>query len=82
MQVARVVSQVRQLLKEKERREGRRISQRKLEVECGVSRTSLKNWLRGDATQFQQEQIVALCRYFDCEVGDLLKIDESDNPIV
>lgn len=75
--MARIVSRAKQLLIEKEKRESRRISQRKMEAESGVSRTSLKNWLRGDATKYEQQQVLALCRYFNCEVGDLLQIDES-----
>lgn len=79
MHVVRVISRVKQLLEEKEKREGRRISQRKMEAETGVSRTSLKNWLRGDATKYEEKQLLALCRYFDCEIGDLLKIDQNAN---
>ena len=52
MQVARVVSQAKQLLKDTEKREGRRISYRTLEAETGVSKTSIENWMRGNATKY------------------------------
>jgi DNA-binding Xre family transcriptional regulator len=78
MQVARVVSRVKFLLEEKEKREGRRISYRKVVEETGVSLTSIQNWIAGNATQYREEQILALCRYFNCEVGDLLQIDDND----
>lgn len=77
MQVARVVSQARKLLEEKEKREGRRISYRKMEVETGISYTSISHWMTNNTTQFHEVQIVALCRYFNCDIGDLLKIDDS-----
>jgi putative transcriptional regulator len=78
MQVARVVSQVKKLLAEKEKREGRRISYRKIAEESGVSLTSVHNWMNSNSTQYHEGQIVALCRYFNCEVGDLLRIDQND----
>jgi putative transcriptional regulator len=77
IEVARIVSRAKQLLEEKEKREGRRISYRKIAEETGISKTSVESWMTSSATQYQQEQMLALCRYFGCTVGDLLQIDDE-----
>jgi putative transcriptional regulator len=78
IEVARIVSRAKQLLEEKEKRESRRISYRKIAEETGISKTSVESWMTSSATQYHEGQIVALCRYFNCEVGDLLQIDDSN----
>lgn len=43
----------------------------------GVSRQTVYNWLNGDIKRFDAETIEAFCRYFQCDVGDLLTVVEA-----
>lgn len=72
---ARIVSKLRDLVAAKAAREGRRIGYRTIAKEAGISDSAAKNWIRGTATQYRSAQIVALCRWLGCDVGDLLQIE-------
>lgn len=41
----------------------------------GLSRTTLYKWVNGDLDQFRADTIEALCKFFDCQVGDLLYVE-------
>lgn len=69
-------------------RKSSRISQERLAQRVGVSRQSVSKWETGEAYP-EMNNIMALCRVFDCEIVDLLnnsisdrlKIAESPNSI-
>jgi DNA-binding Xre family transcriptional regulator len=63
------------LLAEKELREGRRIRYNEIAAETGVSQPAVGRWARNEVTKFEAPVLVAFCRYFGCEIGDLLYID-------
>lgn len=73
----RIISRVAELLAEKERREKRRISYRVLAKEAGVSESSAYSWWTNSVTRFDTPQVLAFCRYFNCDISDLLQIDHS-----
>jgi putative transcriptional regulator len=68
-----------QLLSEKECRENRRITQREIAESIGVSLQTIGRWMHNDVTKFEAGIIEKLCDYFQCDVGDLLYIDRSDD---
>ena len=71
-----------ELLAIKSRKEGRSISRRDVEVETGISLTSIQNWANNRNTQYNVRQILAFCKYFKCNIGDLLiLVDEQGNEI-
>ena len=43
--------------------------------ESGLSRHTIKAWLDGDLERFENRTVVALCRYFNCQMEDLLYVD-------
>jgi len=65
-----------ELLAIKERKEGRSYSRREIVEATGISLTSVQNWALNRVTQFQSEQILAFCNFFECDIQDLLVIDE------
>lgn len=45
----------------------------------GLSRPTVLKWIKGRVTSFDENTIIAFCRYFRCDVGDLLTIVENGN---
>lgn len=74
----RIISRLNELVAAKAKAESRRISYRILAAEAGVSVGTVKAWINNTATRFDAAPMIAFCRYFGCEVGDLLRI-EHDN---
>ncbi len=68
------------LLKEKERREGRKISLRQAAHESGITFPTLSWWKNQKVTQFSGDVLVRLCEYLGCEVGELL-VWERPSPL-
>ena len=72
---AHIVSNLAALVAQKAKQENRKISYRTIVKETGIGLTSVQHWMTSSATQYQQAQIIALCRWLKCDVGDLLKIE-------
>ena len=53
---------------------GNRLTQRKLSVATGISRDAIGRLYKGEITRFDETTILALCKFFKCDVGDLLTI--------
>jgi len=68
----RVENRFGELLAKKERVERRRISRRTVSDETGISLTSVQNWATNSTSRFDDQQIIAFCKYFNCEISDLL----------
>ncbi len=49
-----------------------------LERRSGVSRQVLDRLLKNKSKRLDFDTVVKLCKLFNCEVGDLLYIDESN----
>jgi hypothetical protein len=74
----RVLSRVTKLMAEKQLRENRVITSGMLARETGLSRPTILSWIRSDLRRFDEEAIVAFCKYFDCEIGALLELANDD----
>ncbi len=67
-----------ELLLEKERQEGRRIPWREVADATGISRQVLANLAsRERAMVTNTAYVESICRYFACEVQDLIEFDPS-----
>jgi putative transcriptional regulator len=60
-----------ELLALKECKEGRRITFREIARETGVHESTLSNWAK-QVSRFDADTIEALCKFFECGIGDLL----------
>ena len=63
-------------LAQKEIAEQRRIKINEIVAATGVSFTTVQRWMRNEVTKIEGTVIEAFCAYFDCDIGDLLYIDE------
>jgi DNA-binding Xre family transcriptional regulator len=69
------------LLTEKERQEGKLISQAQLARDLEMSRPTIHSWLNNTVNKFEGPIVTRICDYFDCDVGDLLYfevVEEGD----
>ncbi len=67
----RVVNRFAELLAIKERRERRTWTRRELEIDIGVSLTSIQNWIHNRNTQYSIVQIEAIAKFLGVQPGDL-----------
>ncbi len=65
------------LVTEKERHLGRRITQKEIAQDIGVSEPLVGRWMKNQVKQYDSEVLEKLCTYFNCDVGDLLYIDRN-----
>ena len=72
-----VRSNLAQLIDQKSKRDGIQLSQYRLSQETGVSLNAIKRYLRGVPGYFDKNVVAALCEYFQCQVGDLLSVEEK-----
>ncbi len=63
------------LLAEKEKREGRRIRNKEIAQTVGVNDHTVARWLNNDVMKIDVPVLEGFCKYFECEVGDLLYIE-------
>jgi DNA-binding Xre family transcriptional regulator len=66
------------LLHEKERKLDRRITQKEIAQETGISAHTIGSWVRNEVTKFEAPILARLCEYFECQVGDLLYLEEIE----
>ncbi len=64
----------RRLLAEKEVRENKRYSVTDVARETNMSRQALYAWLNGDIRTVRLDTLVAICRFLECQPGDLLAL--------
>ena len=74
----RVVSQVLRLVSEKQIQENRVINTATIARETGLSRLTVGSWLRNEVKRFDEESIVVFCKYFECDIGDLLVLEQDE----
>ena len=46
--------------------------------ETKLSRPTITKWMKGRVKSFDEQTVVTLCHYFECDIGDLLTIVEDD----
>ena len=72
----KVISRLNILVAEKESREGRRITQREIVAATGLNPNTVSRWMSPEPIeQFTSKTVVPLCRFLECQIGDLLHID-------
>lgn len=65
------------LLAQKEQREGRRIRNKEIAKELGVTEHTVARWMKNEVGKIDIPVLVAFCDYFNCDVGDLLYLDKG-----
>ncbi len=73
-----VNSKMKLLVAERELREHRRLSVRIITEESGASRSTVERLLNNTIKRVPLDELGALCRYFNCNVGDILQMEEED----
>ena len=54
---------------------GQRITYKDVQEATGISAATLSRWMNKEVTRFDAETIQALCEYFHCQVGELIKLE-------
>lgn len=73
-QEARIISNLKALVAAKAAREKRRIGYRTIAAETGIGESSVRNWMHSTVTKYHETHILALCKWLDCGLCDLLQI--------
>ncbi len=72
-----VASKMKLLVAQRELRERRRLSIRIITEESGASRSTVERLLNNTIKRIPVDDLGALCRYFNCNVGDILQMEED-----
>ncbi|MDP9314610.1 MAG: helix-turn-helix transcriptional regulator [Chloroflexota bacterium] len=72
-----VASKLKLLVVQRELRERRRLSIRIITEESGASRSTVERLLNNTIKRVPLDELGALCRYFNCDVGDILYMAED-----
>lgn len=72
---------LRELVREKALREGRDpdvnpITQEEIAHATGLSRPTVSSWMRDIVERLERESLLKFCRYLECQVGDLVVIED------
>lgn len=69
------------LLGKKMEKENRVITESEVAEAIGVTRQAVNKWANGHIVRFEMDMIERFCRYFECEIGDLLVLDPPIKPV-
>ena len=72
-----VNSRLKVLVAEKSLRERRQLGIRTIAAEAGVSVSTVQRLMNNTIRRVPLEDLGALCSYFDCDVGDILRAEEE-----
>lgn len=61
------------LLRLKEAAEDKRWTYEKIADATGLSKTTIGSYSHGRATRFEESTLIALCRFFGCELAELIQ---------
>jgi putative transcriptional regulator len=67
-----------QLMTQKQLRENRIIRSAEIIRETGLTRPTVQTWIKGELHRFDEDAIIAFCKYFECGIGDLLEIVDDE----
>lgn len=76
--IQRIRNRYQELLSIKERREGRRITQRVAAEEIGVTTVTIGRYARNEVERYDESTILAMCKYLGCTLGEFLVIEEVE----
>jgi putative transcriptional regulator len=74
-----VRSRLRILVAEKATRDKRALSMRRVAEESGANISTVNRLANNTIRRIPVEELTVLCRYLDCDVGDLLRMEEVTN---
>lgn len=69
------------LMGEKGQREQRRITLRTVAAETKITRHTVYALDKGDLKLIPVDAIIDLCKFFDCDVGDLFSVIDVPDPL-
>lgn len=72
-----IQNRFKELLAQKERREGRRISYQEIKEVTGVDTSTLSRWATNQVAGADFNTLDKLCEYLECGVGELLVRDDD-----
>lgn len=72
----RIRNRYQELLAVKERREGRKITQRIAAEEIGITTVTIGRYARNEVERYDEAVILAMCNYLGCTLGEFLVIEE------
>jgi len=72
-----IYNRVKILIAEKEFREKRKLTYRIIAQETGLTVSTLTAYLTQKATRFDGPTLETLCKYFDCQPGDILTFTDT-----
>lgn len=67
-----------ELMADKQKATGRVITIADVAKGTGLSRQTVYDWAANRVSRFDERTILALCNYFECNVGDLMVLVEAD----
>lgn len=74
----KVKSRLKELIARKEQVTGERIQQQDIAKATGLDANTISRWMSPKPfTKMDLKPVERLCRYLDCEIGDLLYFDKS-----
>jgi putative transcriptional regulator len=71
-------SRLKLLIAEKAHRERRKLSYRVIEQETDVPASTLSRLAENKIRRFEAETMSALCKYFECGIGDILQYEPDE----
>jgi putative transcriptional regulator len=71
-----VQNRVAELIAQKQRQTGQRITYADVAAATGLSEVAIGKWSRNEVTRFDRKMIATFCEYFDCTVGELLVYED------
>jgi DNA-binding Xre family transcriptional regulator len=72
----RIKNRFTELLGKKVREDGRRISQREVADTLNIAKGTIDRIALNKTTRYDEHVILALCNFLECDIGELLYIEE------
>jgi len=69
-------NQLFEVWKRREAALGKRITYRQASEATGISAATLSRWATGQVERFDGATVQALCEFFQCEVGELIVLED------
>lgn len=73
-----VKNRIKKLIRDKGSREDRDIPVEEVATAVGMTRQGFYRWLRDDVENYNKVTLDRLCRYFQCQPGDILYFEDDE----
>lgn len=74
----RVLNRFKELVARKERRDAKRYTIENISRTLGTTAVTVRAWMNNEVTRYDADKILAMCEFLECEVSDLLVIEEAE----